>query len=127
MQEKDLFEYAVLRLMPRVERGEFLNIGVVMYCKRQSFLGVKYQLDGGRLQAAFPTIDLDEIRLHLRSFEQICEGKATAGPIARLDPASRFRWLTARRSTIIQTSEVHPGLCTLAPETFEKLFAELVF
>ncbi|TDB62279.1 DUF3037 domain-containing protein [Arundinibacter roseus] len=126
MQEKDLFEYAVLRLMPRVERGEFLNIGVVMYCKRQSFLRVQYLLDIARLQAAFPSVDLDEISLHLRSFEQICEGKSAAGTIARLDPASRFRWLTARRSTIIQTSEVHPGLCVDASETFEQLFTQLV-
>jgi hypothetical protein len=126
MQEKQVFEYAIIRILPRVERGEFLNVGVVLYCKKQAFLKAIVALDETRLQAVFPYIDIAEIKNHLRAFEQICAASKQAGPIAALDIASRFRWLTAKRSTVIQASEIHPGLCVDANETLERLFEQMV-
>jgi hypothetical protein len=126
MQEKQVFEYAIIRILPRVERGEFLNVGVVLYCKRQAFLKTIVALDETRLQAVFPNIDITEIKNHLQAFEQICAANKQAGPIAALDIASRFRWLTAKRSTVIQASEIHPGLCVEANETLKKLFEQVV-
>ncbi|GHB57490.1 DUF3037 domain-containing protein [Persicitalea jodogahamensis] len=122
----DLFEYATIRVVPRVERGEFMNVGVVLFCKNQKFLAAKIAVDEQRLSALFPGIEKSEVGQHLQSFENICAGDASKSPIAALDFASRFRWLTARRSTIIQASEVHPGLCQNAGETLTKLFEQLV-
>jgi hypothetical protein len=127
MQERHLFEYAVIRVVPRVEREEFLNIGIVIFCARQKFLQMKYVLDEARLQSFSAKIDIEELKEHLHSFERICAGAQNGGPIAQLDVASRFRWLTATRSTVLQTSKVHPGLCKSdAVETLERLFGELV-
>ena len=126
MQEKYLFEYAVIRLVPRVEREEFLNVGLILYCSAQKFLQAKYNLDSNRLNAFCPETDLEEIKMSLNAFCLISEGNLEGGPIAKLDPASRFRWLTATRSTVLQTSKVHPGFCDDAVETFEKLFQEMV-
>ena len=126
MQEKHLFEYAVIRLVPRVEREEFLNVGLILYCSAQKFLQAKYYLDQAKLKAFCPETDLDEIRMNLDSFCQISRGDLEGGPIAKLDLASRFRWLTATRSTVLQTSKVHPGFCDDASETLERLFAEMV-
>ncbi len=126
MQEKFLYEYSIIKLIPRVERGEYLNVGVIVYCKKASFLNVLFALDKSRLTAIFPQIDIEEINGHLVAFEQICLGNSGAGPIAAIDMASRFRWLTAKRSTIIQASDVHPGLCENAAETLARLFEQLV-
>lgn len=126
MQQKHLFEYAVIRVVPRVEREEFLNIGVIIYCAKELFLQSRYLLDLSRLAAFAPDMDLKELNEHLCSFEQICKGDNFAGPISKLDQASRFRWLTATRSTVIQPSKVHPGITTDAFETLEKLFDQLV-
>ena len=126
MQEKHLFEYAVIRIVPRIEREEFLNVGVVVLCRSQAFLQMQFSLDEARLTTLFPKIDIEEIRAHLCAFEKICQGKPEAGPIAQLDLAGRFRWLTAKRSTVIQTSPVHPGLCLNAGETLDKLYKQLV-
>lgn len=126
MQEKNLFEYAIIRLVPRVEREEFLNVGVILYCKRPPFLQMKYTLDETRILALFPQTDLAEIRSHLVAFEQICNGNPAAGPIAVMDVPSRFRWLTAKRSTIVQTSQVHPGLCNNAGDTLTRLHEQLI-
>jgi hypothetical protein len=127
MQDKHLFEYAVIRVVPRVEREEFLNIGIVMYCVKQKFLQMKYVLDEERLHSFSPKLDIDELKTHLSSFEKICAGDPDGGPIAQLDIASRFRWLTATRSTILQTSKVHPGLCvSSAAETLDRLYEQLV-
>jgi hypothetical protein len=125
MQQKHLFEYAVIRAVPRVEREEFLNIGVILYCAGLQFLRVRYQLDETRLQAFCPGLDTHELKEHICSMEKICLGAKDAGPIAKLDTPARFRWLTATRSTIVQTSKVHPGFCDDALETLERLFAEL--
>lgn len=126
MQEKDLFEYATIRVVPRVEREEFLNVGVIVYCASRQFLQTKFELDETRLSAFSPNLDLEELKKHLHAFEQICKGDAGSGPISKLPAASRFRWLTATRSTIVQTSPVHPGLSENVQETLEKLYSELV-
>ena len=126
MPENHLFEYAVIRVVPRVEREEFLNIGIVLYCAKQKFLQAKYQLDERRLLALCCDIDIDELKQHLYSFERICKGEKDGGPIGTLDIASRFRWLTATRSTVVQASKVHPGFCEDAGQTLDKIFEQLV-
>ena len=126
MQGKHLFEYAIIRVVPRVEREEFLNIGVILYCKKENFLQVKYQLDEKRLHCFSGFIDVAEVKDHLCSFERICLGDPAAGPIGKLDMASRFRWLTATRSTVVQPSKVHPGFSANALETLNKIFNQLV-
>jgi len=127
MQEKDLFEYAVIRVVPRVEREEFLNVGVILYCAKQKFLRAIYKLDTAKLHAICgPDADIDDIENNLRSFMMIADGGKKGGPIGELDLPSRFRWLTATRSTVVQTSKVHPGFCEDAGETLNRLFSQLV-
>jgi hypothetical protein len=109
-----------------VEREEFINIGVVLYCAKKKFLQAKYVLDEARLLAFCSEIDIDELKQHLCSFERICKGDKDGGPIGTLDIASRFRWLTATRSTVVQASKVHPGFCEDAGETLNKIFEQLV-
>lgn len=126
MQEKHLFEYAVIRLVPRVEREEFLNVGVILYCQAQSFLKTLYTLDESRCSAFSSALDLDEIRERLQVFEKICAGGKAGGTIGQLPIASRFRWLTATRSTVVQTSAVHPGRCIDAGKMLVHLHEQLV-
>jgi hypothetical protein len=126
MQQKHLFEYAVIRVVPKVEREEFVNIGVIVYCAKEKFLQCKYLLDEARLKAFSGDIEMAELKEHLCSFERICGGNKAAGPIGSLDMASRFRWLTATRSTILQSSKVHPGFTENALETLNRLFDQLV-
>jgi hypothetical protein len=126
MPEKQLYEYAVIRLVPRVEREEFINAGVVMYCAAQRFLEVKCTFPKERLKAFGGILDISEIESRLKAFEQVCKGGKNGGPIGQLSQASRFRWLTAYRSTVVQTSRVHPGLCTNAMATLEMLYDQLV-
>ena len=123
---RHLFEYAVIRAVPRVEREEFANIGVIVYCASQRFLGMKFMIDQRRLETIYDAFNLYELIPRLQAFQKICEGAKEGGPIAQLPMASRFRWLTASRSTVIQTSKVHPGLCIDASETLSKLMNELV-
>ncbi|MBE8712850.1 DUF3037 domain-containing protein [Sphingobacterium hungaricum] len=126
MSERTVYEYASIRVVPRVEREEFLNVGVILYCKKQRFSGIRVFVDEQKLKAFYPAIDLELIVNHLASFEKICQGAKDAGKLAELDQAERFRWLTAKRSTLIQCSAVHPGLCVSAEETLEELFSKLV-
>lgn len=126
MRNRDLFEYAVIRVVPRVEREEFMNIGVILYCAKQKFLQARYHLDEARLHAFCNGLDIIELKEHLCSFERICQADKDAGPIGKLDTASRFRWLTATRSTVLQTSKVHPGMTDDALVTLNKLFEQLV-
>lgn len=121
-----LFEYAVLRVVPRVEREEFLNAGVIVYCRSLGFLQTRYEVPEARLLAFAPDIDLAEIILRLQAFDRICQGRATGGFIGQLPIAERFRWLTATRSTVVQASPVHPGLCADGEEKLTQLFAQLV-
>jgi hypothetical protein len=109
-----------------VEREEFLNVGVVLYCAKQKFLQAVFELDEQRLKALSVKLDINEVKEHLQSFEQICIGGKHGGPIGKLDIASRFRWLTATRSTVVQCSKVHPGFCVDAAETLAKLHNQLV-
>jgi hypothetical protein len=126
MPENRLFEYAVIRVVPRVEREEFLNIGVILYCSGEKFLKCIYQLNPDRLKALCPTIDIEELKEHIVSFDRICQGGADAGAIGKLPIAERFRWLTATRSTVLQSSKVHPGLTTNAQEMLDRLYQQMV-
>jgi hypothetical protein len=126
MQENLLFEYAVIRIVPRVEREEFLNVGVILFCPKQKFLKTKYHLNKKRIAHFCDEVDINDLENHLKTFELISNGDANSGPIAKLPIAERFRWLTATRSTIIQTSKVHPGFCYDAEKTLNKLFDQLV-
>jgi hypothetical protein len=126
MPATQLYEYAVVRVVPRVEREEFLNVGVVLYCRQQRLIEVRIEADEARLLALAPGADLVEIRAYLDAFVRICRGAPDSGPIASLDAAGRFRWLTAVRSTVIQTSRIHPGLCETPALTLDKLFNQLV-
>lgn len=125
MQGHSLYEYAVIRLVPCVYREEFLNVGVVLYCKQHRFLKAKYYLDTARMALFTSELDLVQIEGHLSAFRQICEGTGTS-PIAQLPIAERFRWLTATRSTMIQSSKVHPGFCDDPEKALERLFVEMV-
>ena len=126
MQEKNLFEYAIVKIIPRVERGECLNVCVVLFCKKSKYLKAKFGFNEQRILQAFPWADVHDIEQHLQAFEQICIGNNQPGTIASLDVQSRFKWLTAKRSTVIQTSETHPGFCTNVDLKLEQLFNELV-
>jgi hypothetical protein len=126
MQEKQIFEYAVIRVVPRVDREEFLNVGVVLYCPRPKFLELSYTLDESRLSTFAPSLDLEELTIHLGAFADVVRGSDGSGPIGKLDLAGRFRWLTAQRSTVLQTSRVHPGFCAEPAEALKRLHAALV-
>jgi len=126
MQEKHLFEYATIRVVPRVEREEFLNVGIILYCAAENFLQVKFEVNQTKLASFVCEVETAELEKRLVAFEKICKGEESGGEIAKLPMSQRFRWLTAVRSTVVQTSPVHPGLCTNANETLEGLFNELV-
>ena len=126
MQDKYLFEYAVIRYVPKVEREEFINVGVILFCNELKFLGIRYELNTQKILALAPDTDLPELKSSLLSFARICEGDTSAGPIGSLPLAERFRWLTATRSTIVQTSQVHPGFCDNANEMLERVWREMV-
>ena len=125
MQNK-LYEYAVIRIVPRVEREEFINAGIVLFCKKEKYLNCKYQLHEQKLLCMYADADIDFIKKNLQSFTNIALGKESESVIAKLDLPERFRWLTATRSTVIQASKVHPGLCFNEDETLEKLFRDYV-
>ena len=126
MQDKHLFEYAIVRVVPRVEREEFLNVGVIIYCAGEKFLKIKFCLNKNRLLNFANDLEIEELEKRFKAIEHVCNGDIEGGTIAALPLASRFRWLTAAKSTIVQTSAVHPGLCNNAKEELEKLFKELV-
>lgn len=126
MHGKHLYEYAVIRVLPVLEREEFINVGIIVFSKRTGYIGVRVALDEKRLQDFVSDLDLEQVRENLRSFERIAQGAADGGAIARLDAAERFRWLTAVRSSAIQTSRPHSGLCNDLEGTTERLFKELV-
>jgi hypothetical protein len=126
MQESHLFEYAIIRIVPRVEREEFLNVGVILYCQQPKFLQAKFTLDETRICSFSNSVNIAELKEYLQAFERICKGGKEGGPIGELDLASRFRWLTAARSTVVQTSKVHPGLCKDPGEELQRLYSQLV-
>jgi hypothetical protein len=113
-------------VVPRVEREEFINVGVILYSREQQFLEVLFHLDENKCRALSADIDIQELKSHLRSIERICKGDPESGPIGKMDIATRFRWLTATRSTVVQASKVHPGMCNDPILALQKLFTELV-
>lgn len=125
-QPRSQFQYAIIRVVPRVERGECLNAGVVMLCRPQRFLGAKVGLDEARLRALAPDADPATILPHLAAIERIASGDPSAGPIAGLTIAERFHWLVAPSSTVIQPSEVHTGLCEDPAVELDHLYERLV-
>ncbi|WP_159799485.1 DUF3037 domain-containing protein [Flavobacterium sp. MK4S-17] len=126
MQEKHLYEYAVIRIVPRVEREEFINTGIIIFCKRLKFIKMLYIVDEGKLNTLSPSLDIEQVRLNLESFKKIAAGDKNGGPIARLEVPERFRWLTAVRSSVIQTSRPHPGFSYNPEETVKSLLEEFV-
>jgi len=124
--EPDQFAYAILRVVPRVERGEQLNAGVVLFCRRRRFLAARVDLDERRLAALAPDLDPRTVRAHLDALARIAAGDPAGGAVAALDPSERFGWLVAPSSTIIQPSPVHTGLCSDPQTMLDRLFDELV-
>ena len=120
------FEYAVLRIVPRVERQEFINTGVIVFCLRQDYLACLLHWDERRIGALWLGLDIAEARRHFEAFPRVCAGDPEAGPIARLTRRERFHWLVAPRSTVVQISAVHSGLCEEPAASLERLFGELV-
>jgi hypothetical protein len=126
MPDKATYEYAVIRIVPKVEREEFINIGVILMSKKKRFLGIKYQLDEKRIKAFSPEIDMALIASYLKAWDNICAGSKAGGAIGELEMHVRFRWLTAARSTIIQSSTIHPGISDDPVAVLEKLFERYV-
>jgi hypothetical protein len=126
MPEHSSYDYAIIRVVPRVERGECVNVGVVLFCRTLDFLDVHIQVDEARLLALAPDLDLQEVRQQLESMALICAGRSQAGGIGHLSQSERFHWLVAPRSTIIQTSAVHCGLSCNPAATLRQLLATLV-
>jgi hypothetical protein len=120
------FQYAIVRVVPRVERGECMNVGVVFFCRQRKFLAARIALDEARLAAFAPELDLAEVRAHLDAMERIAAGDPGSGPVAQLEQSERFHWLVAPSSTVIQTSPVHTGLCEDPEATLAGLVDKLV-
>ncbi len=116
MPARNGYDYAVIRVVPRVEREEFVNVGVILSCPTRDYLDARLHVDRARLAALDSALDIDLVEQHLNVIPLVCRGDPAAGPIAQLTQRQRFHWLTATRSTIIQTSVVHSGLCGEAPE-----------
>lgn len=126
MPARSSFDYALIRVVPRVEREEFLNAGVLLYCLQRGFLGARVELDERRLAALDPGADVELIRGHLEAIPRVCEGGVAAGPIGQLSQKERFHWLVAPRSTLIQTGPVHSGLCEDPGQAIEHLMDRMV-
>jgi hypothetical protein len=120
------FSYAIIRVVPRVERGECFNAGVVLFCRQREFLSVRVALDENRLRALAPDLDADELRAHLHALVKVAEGDPAGGPVAALPQSERFGWLVAPSSTVLQPSTVHTGLSDDPQRTLDDLFRELV-
>ena len=115
------FDYAILRVVPRVDRGEFINAGVVVFCLEKKYLDARILLNEERLRALWPEVDVDQVRAHLDAIPRICQGDPAAGPISKLSQRERFHWLTSPRSTMIQPSPVHSGVCESTEGVLERL------
>jgi hypothetical protein len=120
------FSYAVVRVVPLVEREEFVNAGIVLYCEELDFLEARIDLDAARLSAMAPAADLSVVRKHLEAIPRVCTGGPGAGPIGELPIGERWRWIIAPRSTVVQTSAAHPGLCSEPRGALDRLMAQLV-
>ena len=126
MQDKVTFEYAIIRLVPKVEREEFFNIGVLLFSKRKKFLGIKYEINPDKLKVFAPELELTDLNNYLQAWKLICDGTPAGGKIGAFEISDRFRWLAACRSTIIQSSKTHPGLCENPSEELQDIFEKYV-
>jgi len=126
MQDRVKYEYAIIRIVPKVEREEFFNVGVILFSKRKKFLGVKFHMCKNKLTTFSCEVDFDTLNNYLKAWEDICIGAPKGGIIGELDLSDRFRWLTASRSTIIQSSETHSGLCLDPQKELEDIFKNCV-
>lgn len=128
MRTKAQFEYAVIRFVPRVEREEFVNVGVILFSKTEKYIGMRYLVDENRIRALCPDADIELLQTALAGFQETTYGTNVNTPIGKWDMIDRFRWLTANRSSILQTSPVHPGICPSGDLelTLNKLFLKLV-
>lgn len=120
------FDYAILRVVPRVDREEFINAGVVVFCPEKKYLDARIALNADRLRALWPEVDVDLVREHLDAVLRICQADPSAGPIAKLSQRERFHWLTSPRSTIIQPSPVHTGVCDSIDGILDRLAAQFL-
>ena len=126
MSERHSFDFAVVRVVPRVDRGEFINAGVILHSRTGRFLDCRVELDRERLKALAPTIDCDVVESYLDAIRQVCKGGGEAGSIAALSQSERFHWLVAPRSTVVQVSPVHSGMCVDPQDCLDELFAQMV-
>jgi len=126
MQDRLTFEYAIIRIVPKVEREEFFNAGVILFSKQKKFLGIKFEVNPKKLSALSSEIELDVLNTYLKAWQLICEGDPLGGTIGRLDLPDRFRWLTACRSTIIQSSKTHNGLSNDLDKALNDIFEQHV-
>ncbi|WP_262249915.1 DUF3037 domain-containing protein [Parapedobacter soli] len=126
MQGKDIYHYAVIRVVPRVEREEFINVGLILFSKHKRFIRFEYHIPEEKIRSFCNEFDIGQLKENLESFARICSGSADAGPIAQLEITERFRWITAVKSSSIQTSKPHMGFSADLKATFEKLYHELV-
>lgn len=126
MTARDVFEYAVIRVVPRVERGEQINAGVLLYCRARSFVAARIHLDEDRLRSLDPQADVAAVRAALHAVQGVCEGGGSAGQAAGDDPGRRFRWLTAPRSTVVQPGPIHTGLTGDPQAELDRLLQVLV-
>ncbi|WP_339711634.1 DUF3037 domain-containing protein [uncultured Kriegella sp.] len=126
MQDRCTYEFAIIRIVPKVEREEFFNVGAILFSKRKKFLGMKFEINQSRLDAFSKELDINTLNTYLQAWKMVCEGERQGGAIGKMDLASRFRWLTASRSTIIQSSNTHPGLCLDPEKELADLFQKYV-
>ena len=126
MPEPRPFAYTILRLVPRIDRGECINVGVVVFCRQHRFLGARFELDRARLGAFCPELSLDDLAPHLHAIDAVMRGDPAGGALAALDQSDRFGWVAARSSTVIQASEVHTGITDDPAGTLRHLFERLV-
>lgn len=126
MQEPHLFEYAVIRVVPKVEREEFINVGLILFCKRQRYIRMEFQINEPKFNLFDTEIELVDLNTYLQSFKNTAIGNKSGGRIGQLETSERFRWLTAVRSSVLQTSRPHAGFSEDLDVTFTKLFNELV-
>ncbi len=122
MQDKFTFKYAIVRIVPKVEREEFFNVGVILYCKRTKFLDIKFNINEDKLKVFSSEIKLELFNDYLKAWKLVCEGNSASGKIGQLELSERFGWLTASRSTLIQSSKTYSGLCDEPNKALEEIF-----
>ena len=126
MPDREIYEFAIIRIMPKIERGECINVGVIVFSKKKEYIGIKYLIDSERLTAFSKDIDLEEITEYLNAWELIANGHPDGGELAALELPKRFRWLTASKSTVLQCSTVHPGRSSDPEAVLQDLFSKYV-